>query len=140
MGDHEAGIDTPLLDHIQEWLQVALHVRRTPRRRRDTPPTRRRRGGSQAACGKLALRSRGTCRQAQTLLGWRLTCRTSHRSVTLDTETLILAASQIASGMVTTVNRSSFASGHAENELREIAKTAVALAMAIEDEAEAALS
>ncbi len=58
----------------------------------------------------------------------------------MDTETLILAASQIASGMVTTVNRSAVASGHADSDLKEIAKAAVALAMAIENEAEAALS
>lgn len=58
----------------------------------------------------------------------------------MDTETLILAAAQIASGMVTTVNRNSAALGHAGNELKEIAKAAVALVMAIEDEAEAALS
>ena len=58
----------------------------------------------------------------------------------MDTETLILAASQIASGMVTTVNRTAVASGHAANDLKEIAKAAVALAMAIEDEAEAVLS
>lgn len=58
----------------------------------------------------------------------------------MDTETLILAASQIASGMVTTVNRTAVASGHAASELKEIAKAAVALAMAIEYAAEAALS
>jgi len=58
----------------------------------------------------------------------------------LDTETLILAAAQIASGMVTTVNRSAVASGHAASELKEIAKAAVALAMAIEDAAQTALS
>jgi len=54
----------------------------------------------------------------------------------MDTETLILAAAQIASGMVATVDPRKVASGAAGSEPEQIAKAAVAIARAIAEEAD----